>query len=965
MRITVRSWVLGGCAATVLGSLLLGFLAPRSPAKLRVDFRANAFTASEQGEPSLVFLKGGGLAVAWQSRRQNAGAPAVCVQRFAADGSRLGPETIVHARDGQARLRPQLVAADGGYQLVHEAWRGADRFELVARDADREIGVNTLRDGDQGDVALARCALGLLAAWTSTTAAGRHVFARNLDGGPEQRVDPDGHGGHDPALVAIRGGHVVVWSALDAQQRPAGLRARRLGQDGEPSGPVVTLAGPDSIEASVAPLGAGFVMAWMQRGAEGYDVVARKFDAGLQPQCQARLLATAHGMPLTGARVAASAAGQVAVAFTRGEGETVASCVQLLEADLRPCGDAWEIPGASPAPYFAADGRLAVAWSGRCAGDDHGLGVTMLLERGTAFAVAAPLPEDAAPGDLAAMPHDPPTYAPPGPSGPDLNPLGFADTGWQALTNTGWTPPDPHLAVGPNHVAVMANGALAWFKKDGTREFLQTISGSAGFYGSVGATNFVFDPEVIFDPYSQRFMAFACERTISGGGGLSMFLVAVSDDADPNGTWHKYRLDVTVAGGGGDIDSPQIAVDQNVVWMSADFFQGGQKYLITMLDKTPLLSGAPIGTRRDLLITGSQSFGMPVIYDGAPAMYLIEHFEAATNTTIRLHAITNPLTTPTRVTTTLAVPAYSGPVSAPSLGTTARVTTFDARFWSCVWRNGALWACHHYGSGGRTLSRWYEIRTNGWPATGTPVVRQSGDIDPGPGIFTFFNSISVDPFGNALTCFARSSTGEYFSIGRAWRRAADPLGTMRPSEIIKASTGPYTSTRWGDYSAVAVDPADQATFWYHHEFATGAWATWVASRRVHEWALSCDVTTLSSASGGTATFTLANPDRGGKTYAILGTISGTDQGFLLPNPPGGIRMPLNFDILTGAFIAVLPHPALPGFLGVLDTGGNATAKLHLPPLAGALVGKTLHFAFVQDGIVWDYASNPVGITIVP
>jgi hypothetical protein len=134
---------------------------------------------------------------------------------------------------------------------------------------------------------------------------------------------------------------------------------------------------------------------------------------------------------------------------------------------------------------------------------------------------------------------------------------------------------------------------------------------------------------------------------------------------------------------------------------------------------------------------------------------------------------------------------------------------------------------------------------------------------------------------------------------------------------------------------------------------------------VHEWALSCDVSTLSSASGGTATFTLSNPDRSGKAYVILGTLSGTDQGFLLPDPPGGIRVPITIDGLTGALLGVLPNPALPGFLGVLDAGGNATAKLHLPPLAGALVGKTLHFAFVQDGIVWDYASNPVGITIVP
>jgi predicted aconitase with swiveling domain len=65
--------------------------------------------------------------------------------------------------------------------------------------------------------------------------------------------------------------------------------------------------------------------------------------------------------------------------------------------------------------------------------------------------------------------------------------------------------------------------------------FQDEIEDSFGFWGSVGATNFVFDPEVLYDQRSGRFFAMANERSSSGG---SYFLLAVSDDSNPEGAWH-------------------------------------------------------------------------------------------------------------------------------------------------------------------------------------------------------------------------------------------------------------------------------------------------------------------------------------------------------------------------------------------------------------------------------------------
>jgi hypothetical protein len=449
----------------------------------------------------------------------------------------------------------------------------------------------------------------------------------------------------------------------------------------------------------------------------------------------------------------------------------------------------------------------------------------IILMIGAIFQVNSTASISALDVDLEPKSHQPPIYDSIKESMNVILPSKQTDFGFLGVNFTGWTPPDPIIAAGPEHLAVMTNGAIAFFQKDGTMDFQDEIEDSFGFWGNEGATGFVFDPEVIYDPHTDRFMAMACERA---PGSKSYYLLAVSDDSNPNGDWYKYRLDVTTEGGGGDIDSPNIAVDSEAVYLTADFFTGGQKYLVYILEKDPLLSGS-IGITKSMLITGSQSFGIPVSYGNPPAMYMIEHFEATTNTIVRLHAITDPLGTPDRETYDLTVTAYSPPEDPPQKGTSSRPETFDSRFWSCVWRDGSLWATHHQGTS-RVMARWYEIKTNDWPISGTPEVYQSGDIDPGPDIRTFFTSIAPDGNGNAAMCFARSSPDEYISMARCTRSVEDPLGTMGDVVIVKESSDSY-SGRWGDYSGVSCDPSDDRTFWMHHEYTPGEniWNTWISS----------------------------------------------------------------------------------------------------------------------------------------
>ncbi len=48
------------------------------------------------------------------------------------------------------------------------------------------------------------------------------------------------------------------------------------------------------------------------------------------------------------------------------------------------------------------------------------------------------------------------------------------------------------------------------------------------------------------------------------------------------------------------------------------------------------------------------------------------------------------------------------------------------------------------------------------------------------------------------------------------RLASDPLGTLAQGEtsLVEGTGAQTTYHRWGDYSAMSVDPIDDCTFWY-------------------------------------------------------------------------------------------------------------------------------------------------------
>jgi hypothetical protein len=80
-----------------------------------------------------------------------------------------------------------------------------------------------------------------------------------------------------------------------------------------------------------------------------------------------------------------------------------------------------------------------------------------------------------------------------------------------------------------------------------------------------------------------------------------------------------------------------------------------------------------------------------------------------------------------------------------------------------------------------------------------------------------------------------NATDVFPGIRYTGRLAGDPAGTMARGEqtLINGSGVQEVSSRWGDYTAIHVDPVDDCTFWYTNEyFATSSnngWQTRIGS----------------------------------------------------------------------------------------------------------------------------------------
>lgn len=949
--------------------------APSSPVEGwdLLEVQANTFTSNRQQDASVAADDQGNLLVAWGSRRQEQGTYGVFAQLLDPRGRPLTTEIHVNQylpseqtkpavtfdKDGQAWILWHSVGQDGSGIGIFARRFGAteDGFQALGD----EFQVNGINAGDQADAVLAPLPEGgVVAVWSGPEQDRRVLFARRFDAlgkpmGEEFRVSHDSsRSEHIPAMTATPKGVLAVWGRFEQDLQPDGLGGChiRFDAEGKPQRETfVVTKGEEAftIEPSVdAAADGSFVVGWMSTQGESYRAMVQRFDAAFAPQGEPMVVEAGGNERRTGAQVAMAPDGRFVVAYnvlypkqSSGPGhrptEPTSIFARRFAQDGTPIGEGFRLNAFDQGEQtlqsginatnllWTAQDQLLAAWHGKLPNDSRGVGITMLVPEAFQPSAPAPIAPLAAALDLTEpMVHGAkakPIYDPNFVRGPFVPPPPAAggSGGFEAISNTGWTPPDPDLAVGPNHIVTVANGEISFHTKSGTRTFVDTIAGSSGFWGSVGAGGFVFDPIALYDPHTDRFVVAAAD----GAGTNDAIVLAMSDDNDPNGTWHKYRFPISSTCG--FYDFPNLGVNDEAIFLVGDCFSGGGNRVF-MWDKSLVMNGSPVTTKQLQTSGGTQSVGATKNYDtNSPGYFATTYSGSSTRVVVK--AVTDPNGSPVLHEYNLTVPFFTFPPDADQLGTSNKADTIDYRIKNGVVRNGSLWIAHNTGESGTARVRWHEIDLNGWPTSGSnPSLVQTGTLNFGGGEHNWFPDINVTDTGEAVIAFNRSSSSQYISVEFVTRKASDPAGFMSAPKVLQNSTSPETGSRWGDYAGVEQDPVDPGTFWNHHAYRTSGWRTWVGEFSVSQ---ELALATPTLVPGANSTFSASNANSGEDVHFLVSTNAGT----WAPPQLGGLSLDLG-------------TPAT--YLGAAVANASGDASLFVAVPSGAPSGLTV---YIQAAVV--------------
>jgi Carboxypeptidase regulatory-like domain len=410
---------------------------------------------------------------------------------------------------------------------------------------------------------------------------------------------------------------------------------------------------------------------------------------------------------------------------------------------------------------------------------------------------------------------------------------------------SGW-PPDTNGDVGPTYYIQTVNTSMGIFNKT-SGALVVALDYDTFFQGPVGTVcdnANAGDVVVLYDPQVDRWVItdFAW---VNYNTGPYYECIAVSQSGDPvGGGWYFYALRADTGGLVGFLnDYPKLGVWADGWYMTANMF-GPANFAVRVwaLDRTSMIAGGaaneqhfdctdltfcasllPANVRGALPPAGSPEYFANVMFPNSLNIWQF-HVDWATpgNSTF-----TGPVT--------LQVADFQGADAVPQKNSNELVDSLgDRMMFSLQYRNldgvEALYANHSVISGGVDGIRWYEVRDPG----GTPVLYQQGTYQPDQN-YRWMGSIAADGDGNIAVGYSVSSSLMFPAIYYAGRLAGESPNLLTQNEtLLVAGTGSQQGGygRWGDYSAMTIDPNDDCTFWYTQEYyiTTGNnWQTRIGS----------------------------------------------------------------------------------------------------------------------------------------
>ena len=506
-----------------------------------------------------------------------------------------------------------------------------------------------------------------------------------------------------------------------------------------------------------------------------------------------------------------------------------------------------------------------------------------------------------------------------------------------------YAPPDTVGAVGATQYVQWVNVHFAVFDKATGALKYGPVPGNTlwqGFHNACETDN-AGDPIVQYDKLANRWIL----TQFTAAATPYLECVAVSTSSDALGSYNRYAFDY------GTVfpDYPKLSVWPDAYYvtfnMFTSIFQGPRA---CAYDRAAMLAGgaatqqcfqlSPLyGSLLAADVDGSNqpSAGErnPLISFGTNALNVWRfHVDWGTpaNTT---------LTGPTSVPVAAFNRACNGSNCVPQPNTTQKLDSLgDRLMYRLAYRRFAdghesLVVNHSVDVGtGVSSVRWYELRNAPGQTVGSaaPVVAQQSTLPASDGIHRWMGSVAMDQAGDMALGYSTSNASVFPSIRYTGRLASDAASTMQAETVVKAGTGSQLQnlSRWGDYSAMTVDPVDDCTFWFTTEYLKGNgtwnWSTWITSFRFPgcgsapspDFSMSASPSSRSVPAGTGTTYTVSVTPTGG-----AGAVSLSASGF--PAGASGVFNPTSTSTTSDLTVSTSASTP-PGTYPITITGTSGT-----------------------------------------
>jgi hypothetical protein len=379
----------------------------------------------------------------------------------------------------------------------------------------------------------------------------------------------------------------------------------------------------------------------------------------------------------------------------------------------------------------------------------------------------------------------------------------------------------------------------------------------------------------------------------------SYYLVSVSDDSDPNGTWYNWALPSNVNGStpsGNWADYQGVGYDENAVYLTSNQFSfgGSSQYVkVRILNKSDLYANTagPVNWKDFWNIS---QFGLrPTRSYSTSTEYYFLGSSSGGGTKMHLWKLSDPLGTPSMSYTQIPVNTYLSPPKANQLGGgTPLLEGGGANIRNePVYRDGLIHAVHAVKDGNFSAVRYISID----PQTNSKVK----DVAMGTGQhYHTYPALAVSSDNDVILTYSRSANDEYMGAYYTILAAdsAAPIGSIALQEgranYVKTFSG--SRNRWGDYNGAWTDPVDENNFWVYTEYvkSTNTWADWLAGIRIkpyddayilcdkdeidfglNEVSISSDVNTITINNFGSPTLSITNIENFNSDFVLLDNLS--------------------------------------------------------------------------------------------